>query len=61
MIPVSTSHGYGSQLRFDEDSRITFSDVTTETDSNKPFVLNMPGGGMAGDRGKPGFRKRNVL
>ena len=47
MNTVSSSHGYGSQLTFDEDSWVTFSDVTTEVNANKPFVLNMLGGGTA--------------
>ncbi|MDD1691547.1 MAG: C39 family peptidase [Methanoregula sp.] len=47
MNTVSSNHGYGSQLTFTEDSWVTFSDVTTEVNVNKPFVLNMIGGGTA--------------
>jgi hypothetical protein len=47
MNTVSSNHGYGSQLSFDEDLWVTFPDVTTEVNANKPFVLNMLGGGTA--------------
>ncbi|MFA5269598.1 MAG: C39 family peptidase [Methanoregula sp.] len=47
MNTVSSNHGYGSQLTFTEDSWVTFSDVTTEVNANKPFVLNMIGAGTA--------------
>jgi len=47
MRTVSTNHGYGSTLSFDEDGWVTFSDVTTEINANKPFVLTMWGGGTA--------------
>lgn len=47
MNTVSSNHGYGSQLSFSEDGWVTFSDVTTEVNANKPFVLNMLGGGTA--------------
>jgi hypothetical protein len=47
MNAVSSNHGYGSQLSFNEDTWMTFSDVTTEVNANNPFVLNMLGGGTA--------------
>jgi hypothetical protein len=47
MNTVSSNYGYGSQLSFSEDGWVTFSDVTTEVNANKPFVLNMLGGGTA--------------
>jgi hypothetical protein len=47
MNSVSATHGYGSRLSFIEDNWITFSDVTTEINANKPFVLSMWGGGTA--------------
>jgi len=47
MNTVSANHGYGSRLSFIEDNWITLSDVTTEINANKPFVLTMWGGGTA--------------
>ena len=47
MNTVSSNHGCGSRLSFDEDIWVTFPDLTTEIDANKPFVLNMLGGGTA--------------
>lgn len=45
MNTVSSNHGYGSSLTFNEDGWVTFADVKTEVNANKPFVLNMLGGG----------------
>lgn len=48
MNSVGSNHGYSSnQLHFEEDNSMTFSEVVSEVISNRPFVLNMLGGGQA--------------
>jgi hypothetical protein len=48
MNTVSQNHGYTySTLHAEEDSWVGYSEVTTEVNAYRPFVLNMLGGGTA--------------
>lgn len=54
MNTVSLNHGYSySRLHAEEDSWVSFSDVMTEVNVYRPFVLNMLGGGTAYGRTQP--------